>query len=404
MRDKLSLGLKLALAISTVALLATSGWAALHEKVLHSFNSSTKDGYDPVGGLIFDVAGNLYGTTEGGGDYGFGTVFELTPKEDEGWTEKVLHSFNSNGKDGYNPYANLIFDAAGNLYGTTCNGGVYDHGTVFELTPKAGGRWAEKILHNFNNENGACSYAGLIFDSLGNLYGTVYAGGPKGGGAVFELVPTGNGKWIEKVVHAFNFDEDGGGYPEGGLIFDADGNLYGATGNENAGLVFELTPKTGGGWTEKVLHAFNVKDGSGPHSSPIFDSVGNLYDTTYVGGANGDGTVFELTPTTGGGWTEKVLHSFNGKDGIFCYAGLVFDAAGNLYGTVVEGGAYNHGTVFELTPQTGGGWTRKTLHNFNDKDGTYPWATLILDATGNLYGTTTSGGDHGSGTVFEITP
>jgi uncharacterized repeat protein (TIGR03803 family) len=404
MRDKLYLGLKVTLAISMVALLASSSWAAAHETVLHSFNSNTKDGYDPVGGLIFDAAGNLYGTTEGGGDFDSGTVFELTPEKGGSWTEKVLHSFNSNTKDGYNPYANLIFDAAGNLYGTTCGGGVYGYGTVFELMPKAGGRWAEKVLHSFNNHNGACSYAGLIFDNFGNLYGTVYAGGPKGGGAVFELTPNGNGRWIEKVVYAFKFNENGGGYPEGGLIFDAAGNLYGATRNSSNGMVFELTPKTRGGWTEKVLHTFNIKDGMDPNSSPIFDTVGNLYYTTYSGGTNGDGTVFELTPKTGGGWTGKVLHSFNGKDGIFCYAGLVFDAAGNLYGTVVEGGTYNHGTVFELTPRTGGGWAEKTLHAFNDKDGIFPWATLILDAAGNLYGTTTGGGDYGSGTVFEITP
>ena len=401
MNERSSIGLRVALTTLAMTLLVTSTYAAT-EKVLHSFNNDGTDGFEPISGLTFDASGNLYGTTIRGGDSSDGTVFKLTPQGNGSWSETVL--FNFNGTAGELPYAGVIFDGSVNLYGTTCGGGFYDYGTVFELSPKAGGRWAEKVLHSFSNKDGACSYAGLIFDSFGNLYGTVYGGGPGGGGAVFELMPTAGGKWTEKIVHAFNLDEYGGGYPEGGVIFDAEGNLYGATGDNNAGVVFELSPKTGGGWTEKVLRHFDVKDGADPHSSPIFDAAGDLYDTTYVGGPHGDGTVFELIPMTGGGWTEKLLYSFNGNDGDYCYAGVVFDSVGNLYGTMVEGGTYNNGTVFELMPKAGGGWMGKTLHDFKDKDGIEPWAGLILDAAGNLYGTTQGGGEYGYGTVFEITP
>lgn len=374
------IGLRPASAILTVTLLATNLGAFAQEKVLHSFSNNGRDGSSPLGSLIFDSVGNLYGTTRYGGAYNSGAVFELTPKAGGGWSEKVLHSFNDNNKDGVSPYANLIFDANGNLYGTTCYGGTFGDGTVFELTPRVGGGWTEKVLHNFDGKNGICSFAPLIFDATGNLYGTTYEGGAHGSGTVFELMPQARGGWVEKVLHSFS-DNYKGSYLQNGLTSDTFGNLYGtAHGGSGSGIVFELTPKTNGGWTEKVLYSFNGKDGLYPEAL-ILDAAGNLYGTTYVGGSNGDGTVFELSPKASGGWAEKVLHSFNGKDGVFCYAGVVFDTAGNLYGTLVEGGTYNHGTVFELMPKADGLWTEKTLHSFNDKDGTYPWAPLLLDAT-----------------------
>ena len=398
------------------------------EEVLHSFNPADGDGGSPEASLIFDAAGNLYGTTFGGGANRDGTVFELLGAGVVGWTEEVLYSFLNNGMDGSNPYAGLIFDKNGNLYGTTYVGGTNGDGTAFELTPAVGGGWTEKVLHTFGNgTDGTNPWAGLIFDKNGNLYGTTHGGGTYyiGYGTVFELTPAAGGGWTEKVLHSFNPADGDGQTPEAGLIFDAVGNLYGTTvggGTYGDGTVFELTPAVGGNWAEKVLYSFNPNrgDGVGPAAGLIFDAAGNLYGTTYWGGTYdcpgvppGCGTVFELTPTAGGGWTEKVLHSFlnNGTDGTHpAFGTLIFDALGNLYGTTEEGGTHSScyggcGTVFELTPTAGGGWTEKVLHNFgNGADGAYPFASLIFDATGNLYSTTQGGGTYGDGTVFELTP
>jgi len=422
MRGKrLSIGLRTALVIFTVTLLVTSGWAATNwnEKVLHSFNNNGTDGYEPYffGSLIFDAAGNLYGTTYAGGIYGYGTAFELSPAGGGSWTETVLYNFGNGTGDGRNPRAGLIFDAAGNLYGTTTTGGTSGDGTVFELTPTGGGGWTERVLYSFGNTpDGAIPVVGLIFDATGNLYGATTEGGTHGDGTVFELTPTGGGGWTERVLYSFGNTPDGA-YANAVLIFDAAGNLYGTTelGGANGpyGTVFELTPTGGGGWTEKVLHSFaNGTDGTRPLASVIFDAAGNLYGTTSEGGTNRDGTVFELMPAGGGSWTETLLHSFNnnGTDGFLPNAGLIFDAAGNLYSTTYYGGAGGGcqpngcGTVFELTPSAGGGWTETVLHSFNSTDGAIPVAGLIFDATGNLYGTTTEGGTLNAGTVFELTP
>jgi uncharacterized repeat protein (TIGR03803 family) len=430
---KFSIGLR-ALAIFAVTLLVTSTWAATNwnEKVRLNFNGS--DGVNPVAGLIFDAAGNLYGTTYGGGTYGYGTVFELTPNGSGGWTQTVLYSFGANGQyDGANPYAGLIFDAAGNLYGTTYSGGTYSNcvdpltcGTVFELTPTAGGGWTETTLYSFSGRpDGSNPGAGLILDAASNLYGTTLGGGAYGYGTVFELTPTGGGNWSETVLHSFGNGTDGYG-PWAGLIFDAAGNLYGTTtggGANYEGTVFELTPTAGGGWTEQVLYNFNNgNDGWQPYASLIFDAAGNLYGTT-TGGGNGNGncgnsgcgTAFELTPTAGGGWTQQVLHNFNnnGPDGWLPYAGVIFDDSGNLYGTTFYGGTYDScpggilycGMVFELTPTAGGTWTERVLYNFGSgTDGANPAGTLIFDAAGNLYGPTYGGGTLADGTVFELTP
>ena len=336
----LSIGLRAVLAIIAATLFVTSTWAQTHEQVLHSFGNGM-DGQFPYAGLIFDTSGNLYGTTNFGGTYTFGTVFELTPIAGGGWTEKVLYSF-GNGTDGAYPEAGLIFDAVGNLYGTTYGGGTYGTGTVFELTPTGGGSWTEKVLHNFNDNgtDGFYPYAGLIFDAAGNLYGTTSQGGTYGDGTVFELTPAAGGVWTEKVLYSFNANGTDGTAPQAGLIFDAAGNLYGTTnqgGTYLSGTVFELTPAGGGVWTETVLHNFNDNgtDGAYPYAGLIFDGAGNLYGTTDGGGTYFGGTVFELTPAAGGSWTEKVLHNFNpnSTDGYEPYAGLIFDAAGNLYGT-----------------------------------------------------------------------
>jgi uncharacterized repeat protein (TIGR03803 family) len=428
--EKLPIVLRVAFAILIVAVYATSAYAAT-EKVLLRFGG--EEGYNPYAGLIFDSAGNLYGTASYGGSddcaYGCGTVFELTPKTGGGWTKKVVHYFN--GKDGYGPRAGLIFDAAGNLYGTTIQGGADNYGVVFELTLRAGGGWTEKVLHSFYYEggDGYLPTTSLIFDGVGNLYGTTSGGGANGGGfagTVFELTPGKGGTWTEKILYSFNDDGKGGNAPAAGLIFDSAGNLYGTTfyggsgscsqsGQVGCGTIFELTPKGGGGWTEKILHSFldNGKDGNYPAASLIFDGSGNLYGTTSEGGPYGSGTVFELTSETDGRWTEAVLHNFDsqGRVGSNPSASLIFDASGNLYGTTSSGNAEEPGgTVFELTPKASGGWTETVLHSFSDRQkGIFPDAGLIFDGAGNLYSTTYGGGDpdcgrFGCGTVFEIIP
>ena len=282
---RLSVGLCVILMFFTVALFGVRTLAVAEtEKELYSFGTNGKDGAYPVTGLIFDGSGNLYGTTVYGGAYGAGTVFELAHKASTGWTEKVSHSF-GHGKDGALPRAGLIIDAAGDLYGTTIDGGADSLGTVFELTPKADGKWAEKVLHSFNGKDGE--------------------------------------------------------YPDAGLIFDHAGNLYGATQK----TIFELVRTAAGGWTEKVLYK------SGSTASLIFDGAGKLYGTTAEGGSSDYGTVFELTRDAGGTWTYTTLFDFlGGIFGAYPYAGLTPGASGNMYGTTYEGGAYNLGIVFEMKP------------------------------------------------------
>ena len=392
------------------------GWT---ETVLHNFNPATTDGSGPQASLIRDAAGNLYGTTTSGGIHFWGTAFELSPRQGGGWAEKVLHSFNDNGTDGFQPQAGLVLDGAGNLYGTTYQGGIHNNcfgsgcGTLFELSPNGSGGWTETVLHNFGNgTDGAGPYASLIFDGAGNLYGTTSDGGIHTFGAVFELSPRQGGGWTETVLHSFNINGLDAAFPESQLILDAAGNLYGTAaggGTGSVGTVFELSPQQGGGWTETVLYSFNFDgtDGAGPaYASLVSDAAGNLYGTTSGGGTYDTGMAFELTPNGGGGWTEKVLYNFGkNTDAALPYAGLIFDNAGNLYGTTVVGGIHDWGAVFELTP-TGGGWTEKVLHsfNFNGSDGAEPFGGLVFDAFGNLYGTSLIGGIHGEGTVFELSP
>jgi uncharacterized repeat protein (TIGR03803 family) len=421
---KRSLGLIAVLVTFAATLLMTGARAVGQETVLHNFNYVVGDGYLPSGRLISDSAGNLYGTTLYGGTYGGtstgGTVFELTPQAGGSWTETVLHSFGS-GNDGQFPSGGVVLDASGNLYGTTGNGGVYNQGTVFVLKHMAGGGWTEKTLHSFggNSKGGLYPSFGVVFDTVGNLYGTAYLGGTHGNGVAFELTPNAGFGWTETVLHNFYNNGKDGAYPYANVILDGAGNLYGTTnwgGALDAGIVFELMPTVGGAWTEQLLHVFgNGKDGIHPQGSLILDASGNLYSTTVQGGAHTYGTVFELTPTASGSWTETILHSFSYSDNTDGYApssSLIFGPSGRLYGTTIDGGAYNfpsggYGTVFELTPAAGGAWTETLLHSFNDNglDGFYPTSSLIVDASGRLFGTTTEGGNiNNGGTVFEITP
>jgi uncharacterized repeat protein (TIGR03803 family) len=437
---KLSIGSTLTFATLAVAvLLAGTNAAAQQVKILHSFQFNGRGGFEPNAGVIFDAAGDLYGTTVDGGtgddcapQTGCGTVFELTPTASGGWAKETLHDFNGETKDGYFPTGGLTSDAAGNLYGTTVAGGRWGRGTVFELTPKAGGGWSEKILHSFgfHYRDGRGPQGGVVFDAAGNLYGTTVTGGKwlgrNGGGTVFELTPRADGSWADKILHNFGGGVDGF-MPYGGVVLDAAGNLYGTTtwggtGSNcyECGIVFELVPKADGTWSEKILHNFNGNgtDGYQPEDGLILDAAGNLYGTTTYGGGNSChegytcGTVFELTPQEDGSWAEKIVHDFdgNGTDGYTPGTGrLTLDAAGNLYGTTIFGtkdgpASFGYGTVFELSPEADGTWSEKILHAFTNLAATYPEGTLILDPTGNFYGTVIGIAATRGGAVFEITP
>jgi uncharacterized repeat protein (TIGR03803 family) len=395
-------------------MLSSDTWAASKFKTLHSLSGYT------YAGVTLDPVGNLYGAMVGGGVYGQGTVFELTPSSNGRWAEHVLHDF-TGGKDGAAPYASPIFDAAGNLYGTTRYGGVSGNGTVFEMTPDSNGQWTERVLHQFTGgKDGGQPWSGLILDSRGNLYGTTSGGGNSSDcaysscGVVFELTPSANGDWKEKVLHAFTGKD--GGSPLASLVFDGEGNLYGTTEWDSVylgGTVFQLAHDSkGGGWTEHVLHRFSRgRDGAHPVAGLILSAASHLYGTTEFGGelgacgGGGCGVVFELTHISNGHWTQHVLYKFTGgTDGAVPLASLTFDPAGNLYSTASEGGAYSGGTVFELTRDRGGKWTQHVLHEFTlGKGAGAPNSPLILDSASDLYGTTLVGGSYGKGTVFELT-
>jgi hypothetical protein len=420
------------------------------EKILHTF-TGTIDGSMPNSGVIFDSAGNLYGATEAGGDpdsclgTGCGVIYKLSPNND-GWQETMLLRFLSSAT-GAIPTGNVLLNTDGNLFGAVYAGGdayacyvgnIDGCGMIFELSP-ASPQWQESILRDFNNGiDGGIPNGGLIADASGNLYGTTQNGGTFNGeceysgcGVLFELSPLSGGAWKETLLHTFTEGVDGG-FPNGPLIFDSAGNLYGTafsggTGNGcQCGVVFELSHTSNGLWKETVLHTFSGNaDGSIPFAGLAFDSAGNLYGTTYRGGdlsgcdGYGCGVAFQLSPVANGHWRETVLHSFTGgTDGSQPRAGLAVDRTGNVYGTTPDGGEPNCGfhqtgcgVAFELSPTSNGIWNEIVLHTFTGgADGSLPASGLTLDASGNLYGTTVSGGNlegcdtSGCGVVFEIIP
>jgi uncharacterized repeat protein (TIGR03803 family) len=412
------------LLIAITVLLAPGAVAQSKYKTLHRFKGGA-DGEFMYAGLVFDQKGNLYGATTEGGAGGKGTVFKLAPNADGSWTESVLYSFRG-GTDGNTPYASLIFDQKGNLYGTTTDGGAQGNGAVFKLAPNTDGSWTESVIYSFlGGEDGRLPYASLIFDQKGNLYGTTGHGGTGDNGTAFTLTPNADRSWTESVLYRFLGGKDGA-LPGASLIMDPAGNLYGTTiygngGNSGrclsgeCGVVFELTPNADGTWTESLLYRFRGgKDGGNPEAGLIFDEAGNLYGTTSDLGGNcgtGCGVVFELTRQTDGSWVESVLHGFSGRDGDEPAASLIFDAAGNLYGTTVVGGDLSLcnggggcGVVFKLAPNSNGKWTETVLHRFLARPGSLPYAGLVFDASGNLYGTTFGDIRSTLGSVFEITP
>jgi uncharacterized repeat protein (TIGR03803 family) len=406
-------------------------------QTLHRFIGTT-EGANPAGALIFDKTGNLYGTTEYEGAGGFyGTVFRLArPRQAGGpWTETTLYSFQNRG-DGARPTDKLLFDSAGNLYGTTSDSNAGGYGEIFELSPPTeGDGWTEKVLYSFKGgSDGAHPFGGLIFDPAGNLYGATES-------SVFELSPPAleGGAWTFTLLHQFACCTSDGWNSVAGLVRDGAGNLYGTTewGGAYTGLycdylgcgtVFEVSPpaRPGESWIESVLYRFRGEpDGLNPLSGLALDPAGNLYGTTYGGGALQGGTAFQLSPPAhpGGAWTKTIVHNFSySDDGAVPLGTLILDKSGNLYGTTEFGGngcyfntiPYGCGSVFELTPPPteDGVWSETQLQLFGTRgpQPRQPSAGLILDGAGGLYGTTTFGGfpgctddgGPGCGTVFAI--
>ena len=396
-------------------------------KIIYNFTGGV-DGANPSAGVTSDRAGNLYGATFYGGYrggncmtlYGCGTVFKLAHSV-AGWILTPLYAFKG-GDDGDRPLARVIIGPDGNLYGTTAYGGRGcggdGCGTVFNLKPPAHtlarvfGDWTETVLYRFTGGSDGSSpeYADLIFDQAGAIYGTARSGGSYGDGAVYQLRQTNSG-WTESVL--FSFTPAGGAFPSAGVIFDEVGNLYGTTGYRGFfgyGTVYELRPSEAG-WVEDLIYAFQGQsDGEFPMSSLVFDESGNLYGTTATGGSAGGGTVFELITLPNGNWTFAVIYGFIGSGYLPGPIGsLAIDSAGSLYGMTYADGAYQCqyggcGNVFKLTPSEAG-WIYSSLHDFTGgSDGANPFGTVTLDASGNLYGTASSGGAYGYGVVWEIMP
>ena len=439
------------LAMLTLVSPSSAEWK---EKVLYSFQGGTSDGASPAGGVVFDAAGNLYGATDqGGGECPpaqCGIVFQLAPpaKNGDPWTETVLHVFKGNASgDGNTPVGSVIIDRSGNLYGTTGYGGTGNCellgekvgcGTVYELSPPAekGGAWTETVLYSFPTaKQGYLPNGDLVFDSAGNLYGATMFGGGYGTtcnafyqycGAVFELSPpkTKGGKWTERVRHGFRGLKAGssigdGANPNGGLVLDDNGAIYGTTyrggydcphnSGQGCGTAFKLAPPTKKGslWTETILHRFSGGgDGGQPNGALTFDAKGSLYGTAGGGNPSGGGIAFQLRASNVGQWKETVLHWFSDNGPGPFTAGLVFDSSGNLYGPTAEGSEFR-GTVVRLKhpARQGGEWTPTVLYTFQGSpDGAGPVGHLVFDAAENLYGTTEGGGSSSYGAVFEVEP
>ena len=437
--NKLFRSVLLTIAVSTLFLAIPV--FATSEFVTYRFPNTTLDGCEPPSGLVSDSAGNLYGVA-GCGPLDKGVVYELVRPVPPatGWTQQVLYNF-SGGADGWDPFAPLTIDAAGNLYGTTDLGGSHGAGVVFRLSPPAtaGGAWSESVIYTFQGGSGdgaGPSINGVVFDAAGNLYGTTSEGGTvmahnvacqHGCGVVYELTPsTGeNAEWTETVIHFFNFGQ--GAAPSGNLSFDSQGNLYGVAssgGRHDGGVAYRLLKPTtpGGDWNYKVIYAFGatVTDSAFPSWGLTFHGRGILYGTSFQGGDSAEGTVFQLQPptTASGPWTESVLHSFaDNSDGAQPNGNVIFDRAGNLYGTTSRGGGMGTnscgggcGTVYELTPPTSGSaWTETVLHAFpaSPEDGAVPTGGLLRAQNGVLFGVANGSGPSvpsKRGATFGIVP
>jgi uncharacterized repeat protein (TIGR03803 family) len=396
------------LAFALSVTLAGSSAASTSFGVIYAFTGGT-DGGNPATGLVFDSVGNGYGTTVVGGLYGCGTVFKLKPLAHGAWQESVLYNFTCFG-DGKNPHGGVTFDGSGNLYGTTVAGGAGGIcagdgcGVVFELTP--GG---EKVLYNFTGGNdGFGPGNAVVFDKSGNLFGTTPDGGTHSMGTVYQLTRSG-GQWHERIIHNFTGGADGAVGSMGPLLVDGSGNLFGVTeigGNHSAGTAYKMSPDAHGGFNFFTIYAFKGRPDAGfAYGGLISGSSGDLFGTTYYAGAHGHGAVFELTPNPSSHiWSERVLYSFKGNaDGTRPSSTLLMDGSGNLFGTTAMGGSQcSCGTVFELSAHT---WTETVLHRLaSGTDGMNPYYGLSTDGHGNLFAAAVAGGANGQGTIFAVTP
>jgi uncharacterized repeat protein (TIGR03803 family) len=401
--------------VASIALTTSSPSSAAGDyKMLYSFqgedeiNDDDDDGSNAATGLIFDVTGNAYGTTVTGGVDNCGTVFELKRLGHGQWQEIVLYSFTCF-NDGKNPHGGVAFDKAGNLVGTTVaggSGGICSGdgcGVVFELSPTG-----EKVLYNFTGGNdGFGPGSPLTVDGAGDLFGMTPDGGAFSSGTIFELSLK-NSDWHLHTIHAFTGRDDGAVGSLGPLFLDATGKLYGVAelgGRRSAGTAFRLVRGQSGVWNFTTLYTFKGQpDAGSPYGGLIPDAAGNLYGTTYYGGSAGLGAVYELSPGRNG-WTEQILYNFlGGTDGSYPTTTLLFDAAHNLYGTTSTGGrpSCDCGTIFKLKPNP---WTESIVHDFGVMpDGSYPYYNLTPGPGGGLYGATTYGGVDGFGAVFELAP
>lgn len=409
--------------LAAVLILGTLA-AAQTENLLYTFTETSI--FWPQGALIEDAKGNLYGTTAGGSTYGVGSIYELTPgTAGNPWNETTLYTFQSWGGTGYNPDSSLYMDSKGALYGTTYYGGD-PHclcGVIYKLTPPktTGNPWNYQVLHSFTVSNdGKLPYNPVIANSQGDVFGTTLQGGTYDSGTIYELIPATAGKYTEKVLYSFG-DNDDASVPNGPLTMDSTGALYGAGamgGAFNEGAIFKLTPPVSGSttWTESILYSFgggSLSGGITPIGNLVFDSSGNLYGVTNTGGnASSDGVIYELSPATGS-WLETVLFDFNGTTGRNPEAGLVFGSNGSLYGTTSAGNPMKGGSgiVFQLLPPSvkGGAWTESTLFEFSFfTNGALPAGQILIDSNGNLDGTTLNGGVYGCdgycGVVYQIVP
>jgi uncharacterized repeat protein (TIGR03803 family) len=396
-----------AAALVAAAMAVSTAGASNAQMVLYAFTGGN-DGGNAATGLVFDAQGNAYGTTVVGGGAGCGTIFELTPSQGQ-WTETTLWSF-SCGVDGKNPHGGVTLDANGDLFGTTVAGGSGGActgdgcGVVFELS-----KGVLTPIYSFRGQRDGFGPGGPVsFDAAGNLYGTTPDGGPHQMGVVYQLSLR-HGAWTYTMIHGFTGRRDGAVGSLGALLVDSHGSLFGIAelgGDHQAGTAYRLTPGAGGTWTFTTLYAFKGMPNAGfPYGGLIADPTGDLFGTTYYGGRYGLGSVFELVPGAPGKYSERVLHSFKGlpKDGSAPTSTLAFDSAGDLLGTTsAGGGSCDCGTIFELAAGTG---KETIVHRFGStsSDGAYPYYGLTPFG-GNLYTSTVAGGSFGQGTIYGLTP
>jgi uncharacterized repeat protein (TIGR03803 family) len=417
MKSILGLFSRLPLLAAIIISMTSHVCGAAAYKVLHNFGSGA-DGFGPYGPPLLDNKGNLYGVTAVGGtgqcsDYGCGTVFALYRSHSGGWKEAILHSFTA-GSDGALPWGGLIFDHAGDIYGTVVGDNGLGGKGVFRLSPDSQG-WSNTVLYDKG------SGPGLLMDNAGNLYGDIGPGDYYGAGAIGKLSSASNG-WVYAQLYSYcgpSGCPNGDGEPAP-PIWDGKGNLFGTTTDGGiaqpacwtsfgCGVIFEMTPSGDGTWTYHVLHRFASypTDGQTPYGGLVMDASGNFYGTTEFGGDKTNGTVFKLA-FTHGHWKKTVVWDFpDWHEGALPNSTLVVDKAGNLYGIGGGGnqgcGPYTCGVVFKLTPQKTGQWKYSAVHKFSGQDGNFPIG-VIVDGKGNLFGTTSAGGTYNSGVAFEITP